>query len=89
MNQTSGLDWLFVYLFPNYLALLDARNLIPVPLGWKLPASLSNAFGTDKAEAVDIKFNSIKDANEGTPFSFDAQIDDASKALAGITTTNN
>lgn len=63
-------------------------SMVPV---WGTPGKFwaLQYFGTDKAEAVDIKFNSIKDANEGTPFSFDAQIDDASKALAGITTTNN
>lgn len=43
-------------------------------------------FGTKDGGSVDIKFNSVKDNVEGTPFAADAQIDEASKALAGITT---
>lgn len=43
-------------------------------------------FGTEGGESVDIKFNSVKDNVEGTPFGADAQVDEASKTLAGITT---
>lgn len=46
-------------------------------------------FGTTSGDPVSIKFNSVKDDNEGTPFSVNAQIDEASKTLAGITTNNS
>lgn len=41
-------------------------------------------FGTEDGGNAEVKFNTVKDASEGTPFGGNADIDDASKALANL-----